>query len=81
MSIETLPGITRHHVKRRIDLVKLLLIIEIEIKEGIAAKFINLITGSCTILDVFVPLCRRVLLEEVILIRLAHVITEIQVGT
>ena len=78
--VETLPGVTCHYVKVRLDSLEFLLIVEIEVKKGIAVEVVVFIISTGTVLvGRFLPCGRRVLGKGVVVLRLCHVITEVKV--
>ena len=58
VAIEALPRITSCNIEERLDAVYLLLVVHIEIEQGVALELLDVLMGTGTIVAPSVPCCR-----------------------
>ena len=79
VAIETLPRVTGCYVEVRLDSLNFLLVVHVEVEKSVALELLNVLISTSTVVVVAVPSCRRVCSEIDVLLRLAHVVTEVEV--
>ena len=79
IAVEALPRVTGCYVEVRLDSLNLLLVVHVEIEKSVALELLDVLISTCTVVVVAVPSCRRVGSEVDVLLRLAHVVTEVEV--
>ena len=58
VAIEALPRITSCNIEERLDAVYLLLVVHIEIEQGIALELLDVLVSTGTVVAPSVPCCR-----------------------
>ena len=79
VSVETLPVITDSYIQVRLCSLEILLIVDIEVEEGIALELVPIATIAGTILIVIAPSHDRIGSSDLLICILINLITEVEV--